>query len=280
MPACTTISGLPTTDVRIPAPRVVPSRQPRKNDGYSHCRPLLDRLAALAPDHPDRARLREALIVEFLPVAEHIAARFTGRGQPRDDLVQVARIGLLKAVDRFEPRHGAEFLSFAVPTIMGEVRRLFRDTGWALHVPRGLQELRGRLNQGTTRLSQRLGRAPTPSELAGHLGIDVETVREGLLAANCYETSSLDRSADTDGSFTPADSMGELDARFEHVEDHQTVVPLLRRLPERDRAIITMRFFDGLSQSQIATRIGVSQMQVSRLLTRILRDLRAEARAA
>ncbi|MEA5363511.1 SigB/SigF/SigG family RNA polymerase sigma factor [Amycolatopsis sp., V23-08] len=254
----------------MPAPR-----GRRKSDDYSHCRPLFDELAALPDAHPDRGRLRERLILEHLSLAEHIASRFSGRGQSRDDLVQVARIGLVKAVDRFEPAQGSDFLSFAVPTVMGEVRRFFRDTGWAMRVPRGLKELSAQLGQGTTQLAQTLGRAPTPSELAAHLGIDVETVREGLLAANCYETSSLDRPAGAgESAMTLADSVGEVDARIELVEDHETLAPLLRRLPERERAIVMMRFFDGMSQSQIASRVGVSQMQVSRLLTKILREFR------
>ena len=273
MPATT----LEVEDARVSDPPVNRVRRARKNDDYSHCTPLLAELAALPAGHPGRERLRERLIVEFLPLAEHIAMRFGGRGQPHDDLVQVARIGLMKAVDRFDSARGGEFLSFAVPTIMGEVRRFFRDSGWAIHVPRGLQEIRGRLARGTTELAQALGRAPTPSELAGHLGVDVETVREGLLAANCYETTSLDRPVNAgDGTVTVADSMGELDERIGNVDDHQTVAPLLRRLPERERAIVTMRFFDGLSQSQIAARVGVSQMQISRLLTKILRDLREQ----
>nr|WP_246481202.1 SigB/SigF/SigG family RNA polymerase sigma factor [Amycolatopsis umgeniensis] len=257
---------------------VLPARSDRKtrrSDDYSHCRPLFDQMAALPDGHPERARLRERLILEFLPIAEHIALRFSGRGQPREDLVQVARIGLMKAVDRFDAALGGDFLPYAVPTVMGEVRRFFRDTGWAVHVPRGMQELRTRLSRGTTELTQTLGRAPTPSELAGHLDEDVDTVREGLLAANSYQTSSLDRPVgDGEGSAPLAEVMGELDSRFELIDDRHTVVPLLKRLPERERAIVTMRFFDGLTQSQIAERIGISQMHVSRLLTKILHDLR------
>ncbi|WP_409490366.1 SigB/SigF/SigG family RNA polymerase sigma factor [Amycolatopsis sp. cmx-11-12] len=256
----------------MPAPR---GGRTRRTDDYSHCRPLFDELAALPADHPDRRPVRERLILELLPIAEHIAVRFSGRGQPREDLIQVARIGLIKAVDRFDPGQGADFVAYAVPTVMGEVRRFFRDTGWAVHVPRGMQELRARLSRGTTELTQILGRAPTPSELAGHLDVAVDTVREGLLAANSYQTSSLDRSVnDGEGSAPLADVVGELDARFERIEDRHTVVPLLKRLPERERAIVTMRFFDGLTQSQIAERVGLSQMHVSRLLTKILHDLR------
>ncbi len=255
-----------------PSPR---DHKARRSDDYSHCRPLFDEMAALPLDHPERRRLRERLILEYLPVAEHIAVRFSGRGQPREDLVQVAGIGLMKAVDRFDPGMGGEFLAFAVPTVMGEVRRFFRDTGWAVHVPRGMQELRTRLSRGTTELTQTLGRAPTPTELAGHLDVDVDTVREGLLAANSYQTSSLDKPVnDGEGSAPLADVVGELDSRFELIEDRHTVVPLLKRLPDRDRAIVTMRFFDGLTQSQIAERLGISQMHVSRLLTKILQDLR------
>ncbi|RSM76451.1 B/F/G family RNA polymerase sigma-70 factor [Amycolatopsis sp. WAC 01375] len=263
----------------VPSPRDRPSGRARKDD-YSHCRPLFDEMASLPDGHPDRRRLRERLILELLPIAEHIAARFSGRGQPREDLVQVARIGLMKAVDRFDPGMGGDFLAFAVPTVMGEVRRFFRDTGWAVHVPRGMQELRTRLSRATTELTQTLGRAPTPTELAGHLDVAVDTVREGLLAANSYQTSSLDRPVnDGEGSLPLSDVVGELDSRFEHIEDRHTVVPLLEKLPERERAILAMRFFEGLTQSQIAERVGISQMHVSRLLTKTLQELRGRFKA-
>ncbi|GAB3712380.1 SigB/SigF/SigG family RNA polymerase sigma factor [Amycolatopsis oliviviridis] len=253
-------------------------KEKRRSGDYSHCRPLFEEMAALPVGHPEHRRLREHLILELLPIAEHIAVRFSGRGQPREDLIQVARVGLLKAVDRFDPGQGGDFLAYAVPTVMGEVRRYFRDAGWAVHVPRGMQELRTRLSRATTELTQLLGRAPTPTELAGHLDVDVETVREGLLAANSYQTSSLDKPVN-EGSLPLSDVVGELDSRFEHIEDRHTVVPLLERLPERDRAIIVMRFFDGLTQSQIAARLGISQMHVSRLLTKILQDLRGRLNA-
>ncbi|WP_410579933.1 SigB/SigF/SigG family RNA polymerase sigma factor [Amycolatopsis sp. lyj-108] len=263
----------------VPSPRDRRSGRARKDD-YSHCRLLFDEMASLPDEHPDRRRLRERLILELLPIAEHIAVRFSGRGQPREDLVQVARIGLMKAVDRFDPGMGGAFLAFAVPTVMGEVRRFFRDTGWAVHVPRGMQELRTRLSRATTELTQTLGRAPTPTELAGHLDLDVDTVREGLLAANSYQTSSLDRPVnDGEGSLPLSDVVGELDSRFEHIEDRHTVVPLLEKLPERERAILAMRFFDGLTQSQIAERVGISQMHVSRLLTKTLQELRGRLKA-
>ncbi|MFC3453022.1 SigB/SigF/SigG family RNA polymerase sigma factor [Amycolatopsis speibonae] len=256
------------------------TRTRRRSDEYSHCRPLFEEMAALPGGHPEHERLRERLILELLPIAEHIAVRFGGRGQPKEDLIQVARIGLMKAVDRFDPWQGGDFLAYAVPTVMGEVRRFFRDTGWAVHVPRGMQELRTRLSRGTTELTQLLGRAPTPSELAGHLDVDVDTVREGLLAANSYQTSSLDKPVNEgEGTLPLSDVVGELDSRFELIEDRHTVVPLLEGLPERDRAIIVMRFFDGLTQSQIAARLGISQMHVSRLLAKILQDLRSRLNA-
>ncbi len=243
---------------------VVPTQRRRARDGagYAHCRPLFEQLAALPADHPRRQGLRECLILELLPLADHVALRFLGRGQATEDLVQVARVGLVEAVDRFDPGRGGDFLSFAVPTVMGEVRRFFRDTGWAVHVPRRMQELSFRLKQGTMELAGVLGRAPTPSELAGHLGIDVETIHEGLLAANSYQASSLDRPAANGKDTTDlADVMGEVDSRLELVEDHHAVAPLLHRLPEREREIVKMRFFEGMTQSQIAARIGVSQMQ-------------------
>jgi len=249
----------------------------RRPDEYAHCDPLFEELGTLDPADPRRDQLRARLVTELLPLAEHIATRFAGRGEPREDLVQVARIGLINAVDRFDPTRGHDFLSFAVPTIMGEVRRHFRDTGWAVRVPRRLKELHLSLTQGTAELSQRLGRAPTPSELAQHLRLDVDEVREGLLAGNAYQALSVDKPVHDDAeTLSLADTIGSEDNDLVMVENHEALQPLLAELPKRERAILVMRFFGGLTQTQIAERVGISQMHVSRLLSQTLELLRGK----
>ncbi|WP_326836168.1 SigB/SigF/SigG family RNA polymerase sigma factor [Amycolatopsis rhabdoformis] len=255
------------------------SQQPttRRRDEYAHTAPLFEEFAALPADDPRRPRLREQLVTEFLPVAEHIATRFTGRGEPREDLVQVARIGLINAIDRFTPDRGPDFLSFAVPTVMGEIRRHFRDTGWSVRVPRRLKELHLALSHGSSTLSQTLGRAPTPTELAEHLGLGVDEVHEGLIAGNAYQTLSVDKPVHDDAEpLSLADTLGEEDSALEHIENHEALEPLLRELPQRERSILVMRFFGGLTQTQIADRVGISQMHVSRLLSQTLEQLRGK----
>ncbi|AHH99736.1 SigB/SigF/SigG family RNA polymerase sigma factor [Kutzneria viridogrisea] len=245
-------------------------------DDYEHLTPLLSELAGLAEDDPRRPELREELVTGFLPVAKHIARRFAQRGEPQDDLVQVATVGLISAIDRFDPERGSDFLSFAVPTIMGEVRRHFRDTSWSVRVPRRLKELHLAITAATNELSQRAGRAPTPSELAAHLGISRDEVFEGLEASNAYRSSSLDDMlVNTDSTLSLGDTLGEEDAELAGVENREALQPLLRQLPERERAIIVLRFFGNLTQTQIAERVGISQMHVSRLLSRTLAELRA-----
>ncbi|MGW5701900.1 SigB/SigF/SigG family RNA polymerase sigma factor [Amycolatopsis japonica] len=250
----------------------------RQADDYAHCEPLFEELSSLPEDSPRRQELRSRLVTELLPLAEHIATRFSGRGEPREDLVQVARIGLINAVDRFDPGRGHDFLSFAVPTVMGEVRRHFRDTGWSVRVPRRLKELHVSLSQGTAALSQRLGRAPTPTELAEYLGLEVNDVREGLLAGQAYQTLSVDKPVHDNATeaLSLADTIGEEDHEMALVETHEALQPLLRELPKRERAILVMRFFGGYTQTQIAERIGISQMHVSRLLSQTLEQLRGK----
>ncbi|MFF0146682.1 RNA polymerase sigma-B factor [Amycolatopsis sulphurea] len=244
-------------------------------DGYAHCAPWFGELSALPPDDANRERLRTKLIDEHLPLAEHIAQRFCGRGEPREDLVQVARLGLIKAVDRFDPDRTDDFLSFAVPTVMGEVRRYFRDTGWSLRVPRRLKELHLAVAQATTTMAQQLGRAPTARELAEQLEIDQEEVAEALVAGNAYQTSSLDWTVHNEAeSVALTDLLGEEDADLERAEIHEALRPMLRRLTPRERSLIAMRFFENLTQSKIAERVGVSQMHVSRLLSQTLAKLR------
>ncbi|MFI9456169.1 SigB/SigF/SigG family RNA polymerase sigma factor [Amycolatopsis sp. NPDC052450] len=250
----------------------------RQADDYAHCEALFDEMSSLPEDSGRRQDLRARLVTELLPLAEHIATRFSGRGEPREDLVQVARIGLINAVDRFDPARGHDFLSFAVPTIMGEVRRHFRDTGWSVRVPRRLKELHVSLSQGTAALSQRLGRAPTPTELAEYLGLEINEVREGLLAGQAYQTLSVDKPVHDNATeaLSLADTIGEEDHEMALVENHEALQPLLRELPKRERAILVMRFFGGYTQTQIAERIGISQMHVSRLLAQTLDQLRGK----
>jgi len=233
-------------------------------------RALFDRLGA--GDEPAE-EVRHALIELHLPLVEHCARRFMHRGEPLEDLVQVGTIGLIKAVDRFEVERGVEFSTYATPTILGEIKRYFRDKGWAIRVPRRLQELRMAIATATSDLSQTLGRSPTPREIAELLEISVEEVLEGLESANAYATMSLDVSSDEDGP-SWLDSLGQEDEGMEHVELRESLRPLLAGLPPREQQILVLRFFRQQTQSQIAEQVGISQMHVSRLLTRTLERLR------
>lgn len=242
---------------------------------YDDVIPLFAQHAELTPGSTEHAALRDRLVERCLPLAEHIARRFDGRGADHDDLVQVARVGLVNAVDRFDLERGSDFVSFAVPTIMGEVRRHFRDTGWAVRVPRRLKELHLALGQAIADLSQRLGHAPTVSELAAELGVPAEEVAEGLIAGNAYQTISVDSaSSDRPDEVSMVETLGDYDAAMEDVENHETLRPLLAALPERERTVVMLRFFANMTQTQIAEHVGVSQMHVSRLLTKTLAQLR------
>ncbi|MCW2758204.1 MAG: polymerase, sigma 28 subunit, SigD/FliA/WhiG [Nocardioidaceae bacterium] len=227
-----------------------------------------------------RAELREALIHLHLPLVDHCARRFRNRGEPFDDLVQVGTIGLLKSVDRFDLERAVEFSTYATPTIIGEIKRHFRDKGWAIRVPRRLQELRMQIGTATAELSQSLGRSPTPREIAGALEVTVEEVMEGLESANAYSTLSLDAgdSSGDDPGPSMLDALGEEDEALENVEIRESIKPLLEQLPAREKQILMLRFFRGMTQSQIAAEIGVSQMHVSRLLSRTLDHLREALR--
>lgn len=239
-------------------------------------RELLADLSALPEDDPRRAAIRDELVTMHLPLVHHLAHRFRDRGEPHDDLVQVGTIGLIKAVDRFDLDRGVEFSTYATPTVLGEIKRHFRDKGWSIRVPRRLQELRLAITRATAQMSQDLGRSPTVRELAAHLEISEEEVLEGLEAAQSYSTLSLDGSAgDPDGDApTLADALGETDAELEQVEYRETLRPLLAALPERERQILLLRFFHNKTQTQIAEEVGVSQMHVSRLLAKSLATLR------
>jgi RNA polymerase sigma-B factor len=222
-----------------------------------------------------RTAARDDLVHLHLPLVEHCARRFRNRGEPFEDLVQVGTIGLIKSIDRFDSDRGVEFSTYATPTIIGEIKRYFRDKGWAIRVPRRLQELRMQIGTSTSELTQSLGRSPTPRELAEHIGCTMEEIVEGIESSNAYSTLSLDASDDSeDGAATMLDALGVDDENIEHVEIRESIKPLLDRLDPREKKILLLRFFKNMTQSQIAEEIGVSQMHVSRLLNRTLEELR------
>jgi RNA polymerase sigma-B factor len=225
---------------------------------------------------------REELIRRCLPLARSLAGRYARAGESLDDLVQVANIGLIKAVDRFDPTRGIAFSSFAVPSILGELKRHFRDHGWAARVPRPLQERVLKVNTSSERLASRLGRAPRPREVAADTGLSVEEVLEALEAGTAFDSMSLDaplsRGQDDRGA-TYADSVGAVDRRLEMVEYRSVVAATIRALPEREREVLVLRFAEDMTQSEIAARVGVSQMHVSRLIRRAIERLQAVAAA-
>lgn len=227
-------------------------------------------LADLSKDDPRYPALRQAAVEGHLPLVHHLAQRFRGRGEPYDDLVQVGTIGLLHAVDRYDPERGS-FAAFAVPTIVGEIRRHFRDRGWAMRIPRRVQDLGRRVNQARETLTHELDRSPTIAEIAGHLEVDQDLVVEALETAGAYVTVPLPSSADESDRLTKAFE----DAGLELVEQREMLRPLLARLPARQQRILELRFARGMSQSQIAGEVGVSQMHVSRLLAKSLSALRS-----
>lgn len=230
--------------------------------------------------HASRVTARDGLVHLHLPLVEHCARRFRNRGEPHEDLVQVGTIGLIKAVDRFETDRGVEFSTYATPTIIGEIKRYFRDKGWAIRVPRRLQEMRMQIGTTTAELTQRLGRSPTPRELAEAIGCTVEEIIEGMESSNAYSTLSLDASdSSDDGPPSLLDTLGVDDDGLEHVEIRESIKPLLEGLDAREKRILLLRFFKNMTQSQIAEEIGVSQMHVSRLLTKTLAQLRASLEA-
>ena len=227
----------------------------------------------------EAARLgaRDGLVALHLPLVEHCARRFRHRGEPFEDLVQVGTIGLIKSIDRFDLDRGVEFSTYATPTIIGEIKRYFRDKGWAIRVPRRLQELRMRIVATTADLTQTLGRSPTPRELADAIGVTIEEIVEGIESSNAYSTLSLDASDDggEDGGVSMLEMMGLDDEELEQIEIRESIKPLLEALPTREKRILLLRFFKNKTQSEIAVEIGVSQMHVSRLLARTLAQLRS-----
>ena len=219
-------------------------------------------------------RAREAALIELMPLVRALAARYSGRGEPLEDLVQVGSVGLIKAVDRFDVDRGVEFSSYAVPTIVGEIRRHFRDKAWAMHVPRRLKELSVRLSRVLDDLTTQLGRSPTVAELAEAVGVDEEEVIDALDSSNAYSTRSLHAPFDDDGDESLSDRLGIEERGYGDVEDNALVDAGLEGLDERERRIVELRFFHEMTQSQIAAELGISQMHVSRLLRRALAGMR------
>jgi RNA polymerase sigma-B factor len=227
------------------------------------------RLFASLPD----PNARDELSRLFQPLAEYLARRFYGRGEPLEDLMQVANLGLLKAIDRFDLSRGVKFSTYATATIVGELKRHFRDKGWALRVPRRLQEAGMKVGRSVTEMYQDLGRAPTVAEIGARTGLSEDEVLEAMETAHAYTTASLDAPTDEEGT-TSLDKLGGEEEMFELLEGWTSVAPAIRQLPIRERTILYLRFFRGLTQTQIADQMGISQMHVSRLLSRTLRDLR------
>ena len=255
----------------------VPPRQTsRLSVDRDRTRALFVELQSAADGDPVRQRARDSLVEAHLPLVEHLARRFRNRGEPYDDLVQVATIGLIKSVDRFDLERGVEFSTYATPTIVGEIKRHFRDKGWAVRVPRRLQELRLSLASATSELSQKQGRAPTVGELAIYLKITDEEVLEGLESANAYSTLSLDAgdSGSDDEPMPVSETLGVEDEALVGVEYRESLKPMLEQLAPREKTILLLRFFKNMTQSEIAAEVGISQMHVSRLLARTLARLR------
>jgi RNA polymerase sigma-B factor len=235
---------------------------------------LLAELHSLPEDDPRRKALRDQLVETHMPLVIYLARRFSGRNEPMNDLVQVGAIGLLKAIDRFDPERGLEFSTYATPTILGEIKRHFRDTGWLIHVPRRAQELQTTVNTARAELSQELGRAPTIAELAERIDIEEEVVLEALDAARAYSGVPLDVLAAPGETVPEHPMLGVVDEGFEQVEQRALLREVIAKLPENEREILLLRFVANKTQTEIAAIVGVSQMQVSRLVARGLKRLR------
>ncbi|MFG2309875.1 RNA polymerase sigma factor SigF [Streptomyces sp. NPDC048566] len=267
----------------VALPAIADPAQVAPKDARELSRLFFDQLAVLEEGTPEYQYARNTLIEMNITLVRYAAARFRSRSQGEmEDIVQVGTIGLIKAIDRFELSREVEFTSFAVPYIVGEIKRFFRDTSWAVHVPRRLQEARVQLAKATEELRSRLGRTPTVKELSALMCLSEEEVIEARLASNGYTSSSLDATinAASDGEAALADFIGADDHALELVEDFNALAPMIAGLDERERRIIHLRFVDELTQAQIGEQLGVSQMHVSRLLNRTLAKLRAGMLAA
>ncbi|GHH01545.1 RNA polymerase sigma factor SigF [Streptomyces rubradiris] len=256
--------------------RVTGSTKSHPHDDAPDTGAAFERLALL-PDCPERRALRDDLVRLWLPMAERIAVRFRGRGEALEDLYQVAALGLVKAVDHYDPARGRAFEAYAVPTITGEIKRHFRDHMWTLHVPRRVQDLRNRVRAAVKDLTQTsTGRAPTVAEIAAYARLSEDEVRTGMEALECFSALSLDAEVSGTDGYALGDSLGGPDPGYDLVVDRAAVRPCLQALPERERTILYLRFFQGMTQSCIASELGISQMHVSRLLSGCFDRLREE----
>ncbi|MEU6238761.1 SigB/SigF/SigG family RNA polymerase sigma factor [Kitasatospora sp. NPDC047058] len=276
-PAAATPSGTPPG--LPPKPTEAQLRAMGKSEARELSDALFERLAGLAQETHAYSYVRGTIIELNMPLVRFIAARFRHRAEDMDDILQVGTIGLIKAVDGYDPRRGVEFVTYAIPTIAGEIKRFFRDTSWPVRVPRSMQELYLTVARGSDRIEQELGRLPHPEEIAEELHLTVEETVEGLIAGRVYRPRSLDalREQDTDEAGSALlDRLGTCDPGIELADFRTAVRPLLAGLPEREQTVLKLRFWDGWTQSEIAHRIGVSQMHVSRLLTATLARLREQ----
>jgi len=252
------------------------AQEKQHDTNYHDLLPLFRRLADPSLSAQEHRRVRDEIVAGHLPLAEHIAQKYRNRGQSMEDLCQVAKIGLIGAVDRFDPERGKDFVSFAVPTIMGEIRRHFRDATWMISVPRRLKELNRSVTRATAELATELGQAPRPKQIAARLGISLEAVYEGLQAGMAYHAESLDTaSTSRDGDDTEPRQFGTVDAGLDGVDNRETLHAALAGLPDRETEIVRMRFVEELTQREIAARMGISQVHVSRLLTSSVAQLRS-----
>jgi RNA polymerase sigma-B factor len=261
---------------------VPPTRGTEKLDAQGRLqRTREDRRLLLRYHEQGDAAAREELVERFLPLARQLARRYQRTNEPLDDLMQVASVGLVKAIDRFDPARGTAFSTYAVPTILGELKRYFRDSGWAVHVPRGMQERVMKLDTAAQELHRKLGRSPSAKELGSALELSEEEVLEAMEAASAYDAVSLEQQrSDTDhgsSADTFQDKLGTEEERYELVEYGAAIAPTLKALSPRERLILHLRFVEDMTQSEIAERIGVSQMHVSRLIRRSLARLRTPA---
>ncbi|MDT5349357.1 MAG: polymerase sigma-B factor [Mycobacterium sp.] len=265
------------TDTIAPPEPLRSAKAPSSGDSYDDVLEMFVALHKMPAESREYERQRERIVVRCLPLADHVARRFARRGEHLDDLTQVARLGLMNAINRFDPTKGPSFIGYAVPTMMGEVRRHFRDYTWSMRVPRRLRELHVQIGKATPNLIQKLGRAPTASELAEVLGISREEVVECLVAGDAYRLDSLDAPVGDNSSGKDrmvAESVGGLDPQIDQITNREAVRGFLAALPQRECEVLQMRFFESMTQSQIAQRIGCSQMQVSRILAGTLQRLR------
>lgn len=262
------------TEAPTEAPEVVADTEETSYDIDTDAAALLMQMADKQPGDPERLQLRERAIAAYWPLARRVAVRFQRRGEELDDLTQVALIGLIKAVDRFDAERGVHFVHYAIPTMLGELKRHFRDRGWTVRVNRGLQELHLRIARAVPQLSQELQRTPTAADLATYLDVNEDEVLEGMQCAGAYAPRSLNDVVPGSNETELGELVGEQDRRLDLVPDRMALREVVGRLPERERQILKLRFMDNLTQSEIATLIGVSQMHVSRLLARAFAQLR------